>query len=486
VAMGLGQRTLQPARAPRWTIGTLSALPIEDRALFVAAPVAAGIVLGLAAGITSVTALATLAALVTALVAPYAGLAILAFMGPLIVPSLVPAPGFATALVGSILLGCIYRLPLDRPRLHIGIPMLLMLALVVFVTVQQLPEMLAGYSSLADHGVGYLYFQLLTGFGAVIAAVWVLDGRSPFPILAMALAGAVTAALIALVPFVAPTFAGALARVSGPPFDLVRAVGTFSNPNFMGGSAAISMVAAVGLMAGAESRRVRAILLGCAVILGAAAIISLSRGALITALVGLVFVGLTRSRRTAIAVGLAGLAGALVIYPAFVEWRLINLAGSVSADVLQATAESDSNRLGGALAGVSLFLSSPLVGVGFGHYLANAQEIPGVVASAHNWYTYLLGEQGIVGAFLFASILATVAFKLLRLPDRPRTLGVSVLAAFATACLFLEIPTSFQTFAIPAIVTVSAFAGEWPSRLAVESAARSPALVPTAANGGLP
>ena len=458
---------------------------MEDRALLVAVPVAAGIVLGMAVGITSITALATVAALATALVAPYAGLAILAFMGPLIPPALIPAPGFAIALVGSILLGCIYRLPIDRPRLRVGIPLLLMIAILLFVTVQQLPEMLAGYASPADHAVGYLYLQLLTGFGAIVAAVWVMGGRSPFPILAMAMAGAVTASLIALVPFVAPSLAGALARVSGPPFDLVRAVGTFSNPNFMGGSAAISMVAAVALMAGAESRRVRAILLGCAIIVGAAAIISLSRGALVTGLVGLVAVGLTRSRRTAIAVVLAGLAGALVIYPAFVEWRLINLAGSVSADVLQATAESDSNRLTGALAGVSLFLSSPLVGVGFGHYLAYAQQIPGVFASAHNWYTYLLGEQGIVGTFLFVSILATLTSKLLPLPDRPRTVGVSVLAAFATACFFLEIPTSFQTFAIPAIVTVAALAAAWPSRRAVEGVVPPPGLIPAATHGGL-
>jgi hypothetical protein len=430
---------------------------------------AVGIVVGMAAAITPITALATVGALGAALVMPYAGLAIVAFMGPLIPPSVIPAPGFAMALVGSTLLGCIYRLPVDRPRLHVGFPVLLMFAMILFVTVQQSPEMLAGYGSAADHGVGYLYLQLLTGFGAIVAAIWILDGRSPFPILAMALAGAVTAALIALIPFLAPSLTGFLARVSGPPFDLVRAVGTFSNPNFMGGSAAMSMVAAVALFAGAESRRVRAILLGCAMILGIAVIISFSRGALITALVGLVIVGLTRSRRTAIAVLLGGLVAALVVWPAFVEWRILNVAGSISADAVQATAESDANRLSGALAGVSLFLSSPIVGVGFGHYLANAQQIPGVTASAHNWYTYLLGEQGIVGTFLFMSVLIALAIKLRFLPEWPRTVGVSVLAAFATACLFLEVPTSFQTFAIPAVVIVAAFAGTWPSR-AVQSA----------------
>jgi O-antigen ligase len=275
-----------------------------------------------------------------------------------------------------------------------------------------------------------------------------------------------------------------LANVSGRSEDLVRAVGTFSNPNFMGGSAAISLVAAVSLMAGAESRRVQGLLLVCAIVLGGAVIISLSRGALVTALVGLMALGLTRSRRTAITVVVAGLAGALIIYPAFVDWRLVNLAGSASAAAFQATAESDANRLTGAMAGVSLFLSSPLVGVGFGHYLAAAVQIPGVVASAHNWYTYVLGEQGIVGTVLFVSVLVTLVLRLRSLPSRPRSLGVSVLAAFAAACLFLEVPTSFQTFAIPAIVIVAAFAGHWPSRPAIDPEVRPPALIPIPTDEG--
>lgn len=480
----VGARPFGQTRSPDWTLRHIGAMGAEDGALLIAGPISAGIVLGMAAGITPVVALATLGALATALVAPYAGLAILVFMGPLVPPSLIPAPGFAAALVGAILLGCVYRLPIDRPRLHIGTAVLLMAAIVLFVTVQQLPEMLAGYASDADHAVGYLYFQLLTGFGAILAAIWVLHGRSPFPILTMAIAGAVTAALIALVPTVAPAFHGALANVSGRSEDLVRVVGTFSNPNFMGGSAAMSLTAAASLMASAESRRVRVALLGCAIVLGGAVIISLSRGALIAALVGLLAVGLTRGRRTAIAVVVVGIVGALIIYPAFVEWRLVNLFGPASANAIQQTASSDANRVSGALAGVSMFLSSPLVGVGFGHYLANAVQLPGVVATAHNWYTYVLGEQGIVGTILFVSALVALIPRLRTLSSRPRSLGVSVLAAFATACLFLEVPTSFQTFAIPAIVLAAAFAAEWPSQRAARTGIEQPALVPMATPGG--
>lgn len=430
--------------------------------LLIAVPVAVGIVIAMALGSSQLTTLVTVTALGTALVAPHVGLAILAYMAPLVPPSIIPAPGFDSALVAAILLGCLYRLPIDRPQLRIGLSVGLMIAFVLYVTVQQLPELSTGYGNAADHAVGYLYLQLMTGFGAILAAIWVLRGRSPFPVLAMAIAGAVTAALIALVIYFVPASAGALVNVSGVTLDPARAVGTFSNPNFMGGMAAVSMTAATSLMAGAKSRRIRGLLLACAVILGGAVIVTLSRGALITAIAGLVAVGLTQSRRTAIMVVVVGLVGVFIIYPAFVNWRLTNILGSASAAAVQVTAQSDLGRLTGALAGISLFLSSPLVGVGFGHFFATAVQIPGVSNSAHNWYTYVLGEQGVVGALLFVSVLASLAPRLRSLPSRPRSLGVSVLAAFATACLFLEVPTSFQTFAIPAICIVAALVGQWP------------------------
>ena len=119
-----------------------------------------------------------------------------------------------------------------------------------------------------------------------------------------------------------------------------------------------------------------------------------------------------------------------------------------------------------ALAGVALFLTSPIFGVGFGHYLDAAAQIPGtqVAHAAHNWYTYLLGEQGIVGAAMWLLLLGFLVVKLLRQPAWPRSVGLSVAAALVAACLFLEVPTSFQTFAVPAIVLVAAIVGRWPPR----------------------
>jgi O-antigen ligase len=463
-----------PAR-PVNAVGTSFGVLTSDAAVIVPATlIVGGIVIGMALGLGPITMAATVASLLTALVAPTVGVAILAFMATLIGPPL-PAPGYHLALVVAILLGCIYRLPLDRPQIRFTPPILLMLAIAAFVTVQQAPAMLAGYGTGADHAVGYLYLQLLTGLGAILAAAWVLRDGSPFAILSMAVAGVTVSALIAVVPYMAPALAGLFIHLSSPTDDPVRASGTFGNPNFMGGSAAISFAATMTLLFGARSRRVRAVLAVAALVLASAVVISLSRGAVIAALVGVMSLGIARGRRTAIAVVTGSAVAALVVFPAFVDWRLVNVIGSASAAAAEATALSDSGRLAGILAGVALFATSPIVGVGFGHYLDASARIPGALSvhGAHNWYTYLLGEQGIVGAALWALLVAIVVLRVRRLPVRPRSLGVSVLATAAAACLFLEIPTSFQTFAMPAICLVAALVCRWPE----ESGAVAPLAV---------
>ena len=240
-------------RTPSPRLPTEALEPIAGSGeLLIAVPIAAGIVISMALGNTPLTSLASITALGTALMAPRVGLAILAFMAPLVSPSIIPAPGFAAALVGAVLLGCVYRLPIERPHLRVTTPVALLIAFVVYVTMQQSPSTLAGYATEADHAVGYLYLQLLAGFGTIVAAIWLLRDRSPFPILAMAVAGAVTAALIAVIPYVAPVSAASIALLAGHTDDPVRAVGTFSNPNFMGGSTAMSLTAAAALMVGAD------------------------------------------------------------------------------------------------------------------------------------------------------------------------------------------------------------------------------------------
>src|SRR5262245_43947913 len=80
-----------------------------------AVAICAALLVGMGFGIGPLTTAASVAAFGTAVVSPPVGLLIIAFMGPLKPPETIPAPGFDMLLVGATVLGCIYRLPIDRP-----------------------------------------------------------------------------------------------------------------------------------------------------------------------------------------------------------------------------------------------------------------------------------------------------------------------------------------------------------------------------------
>jgi O-antigen ligase len=436
---------------------------IEAQSVLLSAPLIAGMVLGMALGIGPVVTVSTVGALLLALVVPYAGLAILAFMGPLVPPSVIPAPGFDSVLVGAILLGCVYRLPIDRPRLSLNAPVLLLFAFVLFVTVQQLPEMLAGYGSDADHAVGYLYWQLLSTVGAILAAGHLLRDRSPYPILAMAMPGAALVAGIALASYGATTVAQPLGNLVASSTDLGRATGSFSNPNYLGSYAAVMLVAAVGLLMSVRGRVPRVLLGADAVLLLGTVGLSLSRGGVVAALVGVAILLLVRGRALAVAVLVGGVVGAALIYPMFVQWRLETVLGSASTQAYALLSQSDNGRLTGLVTAPALFLSSPIDGIGFGHFVPASVNVPGTLApiNAHNWYLTVLAEQGLIGVILIALAAIALVARLWRRPPAPRALGFGVLGALATMSLFLEPPTSFQMIVTPVIILVAAVAADW-------------------------
>ena len=96
------------------------------------------------------------------------------------------------------------------------------------------------------------------------------------------------------------------------------------------------------------------------------------------------------------------MAAAFVLYPAFIQWRLENESVTRYATLV----ESDNVRIDGLLAGVQLFLSAPLLGIGFGHYIQLSTDVPGVLdpINAHNWYLAVLAEQGLVGVALWIAL----------------------------------------------------------------------------------
>jgi O-antigen ligase len=433
------------------------------------------IVAGMGWNVAPLTTVGALAAIVVALVAPAIGLATIAFMGTLQPPLVIPAPGFNAILVGAVLFGCVYRLPIDRPRIRLTVPMLLLIGFVLYVGVQQTPEMIAGYAG----DLGYLVYsnfrELLSEFAVVLAAVFVLTRRSPLPFIAVGLVSAILSAVLALVTFgnpaVGPPIAGLLAHSTLSD----RAVGSFGNPNYFGLFEAIATITAVSWMIGTHSARLRLVLLVAAIVLGASLAVSLSRGGVIAFAAGLACLAFSRYRARTASVIVAGLlVAAVVLFPIFVDWRITTTLGSASAGTYADQAQSDAARGAAVLAGPQLFLTAPLFGIGWGHYSAMSAQFagPGVSLGAHNWYISVLAEEGTVGIVIWILLLGALVIALRSRPTFPRSIGFGVLGTYAVGSLFLEAPTSFQTSALAILVIVAAMTSDWPAPL---GAGRPPA-----------
>jgi O-antigen ligase len=275
----------------------------------------------------------------------------------------------------------------------------------------------------------------------------------------MALAGAAVATLIAIATYDNPPAGPPLAGLVARPEHALRAIGPFGNPNYLGTFAAAAVATGAGLLAVVNSGRARGLVITVVLVAAVALLLSQSRGALVAAFVGLSALALTKSRVLALAIIGLGLLAAVVVYPAFVEWRLENLGVQRAADITG----SDEARLEGVLAGPQLFLSSPIFGIGFGHYTAMSVQVPGIHTpiNSHNWYVNVLAEQGLVGVFLWLLFAFTLVRAILRRPMNARLVAMPVLATLATASLFLEAPTSYPTVALPALVLVATLRADW-------------------------
>jgi O-antigen ligase len=440
-----------------------SRLGADSRIVVAGLVIGGAIVAGMGWNIPLLTTVASLAAVVSALVAPAVGLATIAFMGPLAPPLVIPAPGFNLVLVGAVLLGCVYRLPIDRQRISLTTPVLLLLGFVLYVGVSQTPEMIAGYGP--PGSVGYLSYstfrELLTGVGTVLAAAYLLSRRSPFPFLAVALVSATLSAVLAIAttvnPLVGPPIAGLIA-----PENVQRGIGSFGNPNYFGVFEGIAIVTAVGLVSGIHSARLRWALASTCVVLAAGLALSLSRGALIAFAAGLACLVLSRSRaRTSLAVAAGLLVAGIVLYPIFIESRLSTTNGSVSASSYAALTQSDASRVSAMLVGPQLFLTSPIFGIGWAHYASMSVWFAGPDLVAHDWYLQVLAEEGTVGILLTILLLVAIVTALRSRPTLARSIGFGVLGVYAVGSLFLEAPTSFQTSVLGILVIVAALTSDW-------------------------
>jgi O-antigen ligase len=455
----------EPIPAARTGRARLAATSPEYLALVPATLVVGTLVVGLAFRLTAVELAASAAAFLTAIAFPYAGLAILAFAASLVPPPVVPAPGFHAILVGAILLGCVYRLPIERPRFAPSPVVAILGAYALYALVQQLPELSTGYASGAAHDVGFLYIQLLGSLGALVAAGYLLRDRSPYPILAMAVAGAALTAIVSLGSYNPNLTVAPILNLTAPSSDAGRATGSFSNPNYLGAFTAIMMTATFAVLVVVRSRPNQVLLAAATLALAIATALSLSRGAALAGLVGCTFVVIARWRRAGVLLLVLGLIAAAVAYPLCVQWRLESLTGSASQHAYLIMADSDAGRLAGVLAAPALFLTAPLFGIGFGHFVPYSIQA-GLLTpiNAHNWYLTVLAEQGVVGILLWAAVAIAAIDALRRRPDPGRQFGFAVLAALATAARFLEPPTTLQLIAAPLILLAAAAVADWSLR----------------------
>jgi O-antigen ligase len=418
---------------------------------------------GVAFGSGALSAVGGLLALLIAIVAPEIGLAILASVFSLKAPPSIPAPGLNMLLVGCLLFGIVLRLPVDRPRLRLSASGLLLAAFVFYIFAQQLPDMAGGYAGDKGHQIGYYFFQVLTGFGTVLAAGYILRGRSPYPVLAAGLFGAAISAATAVATFDNPTpglpFGGLVAIA-----DLgLRAAGPFSNPNYMGSFLAGTLVGTLGLLTVTWSRPIKWLLIAMALLCVIALVEGQSRGAMIAAFAGTAALVWLRSRRVALTIVGIGVVAAVLIYPAFVEWRLNNLKGSAADLGYAQMAASDETRLGGSLAGAPLFLAEPVFGVGFLQFYEKSMSIAGrqTGIDAHNWYVNVFAEQGSIGGILWLAMLAAVLWEIRARRGVAQMVGFAVFAAFAVGFNFLQSPTAYQTIGLPLLFLIAALTADW-------------------------
>ncbi len=433
--------------------------PVMTQQIGVAVALCTGIVVGMGLGNGPVTMAAAVAALLAAVISPPTGLLVLAFMAALRSPLVIPAPGFNTLLVGAILLGSIYRLPIDRPRLRPALPLLLLLAFTIFAGLQQLPDLVAGYPGAESRRIGYLFIQLATLTAIAFAAAHVLRGRDPTPFVVAGVLGAAFAGLLAILVYVLPP--GSVINLVDRPDATARVVGPFGDPNYFGLFQATAIAACLAALTITARRRWRVLFAATSIVLFLAFAIALSRGALVALGAGVVAVAFTRGRWTGAATIATLAIVVLILYPLFLEWRVTADAGRLSAQAYVTLERSDASRIAAALAGPQLFVTAPVFGIGFGQYPLLSGRVIGYPIESHNWYMNVLAEQGLVGVFLWVPLMGALALRLFRLPNTPRSVGLAVFATYATGSIFLQPPLSVQTSAFAVLVVAAALAADW-------------------------
>jgi O-antigen ligase len=250
----------------------------------------------------------------------------------------------------------------------------------------------------------------------VSASLWFLRATRQLLILAWAtIAAAVVEAVLGCIQFASADSAATVDRITG----------TFSQPNPYGAFLNLALPLALCLLFFAKDRRTRWLAGGAAAIIGLAEYFARSRGALLGLVVAAVVVALIRLRLERIAALLGG-AAALVfgvawyarLVPQSIQARLGGLVALDTASLCHPTGAanySTMERLAQWSAGVNMFLSHPILGVGAGNYTDAYTQYgvvcwPNSLGHAHNYYINAAAETGAIGLIAFLALTFAMLF----------------------------------------------------------------------------
>ena len=202
----------------------------------------------------------------------------------------------------------------------------------------------------------------------------------------------------------------------------LRVYGTFDQPNPFAGYINMTLPIVLSLMILGRNWTTRILSGAAVVLLGAVEYMTLSRGGEIAIVVAILFiltVGIWGLRKLAavggvgflciVAAYLAGVIPSHYIQPILDKLGLIKISFSSPSAADYATAE----RLAHWVAGINMFLTHPITGVGIGNYpdVYSAYHITIFVNSlghAHDYYINIAAETGVIGLAAFLFFLATI------------------------------------------------------------------------------
>lgn len=148
------------------------------------------------------------------------------------------------------------------------------------------------------------------------------------------------------------------------------------------------------------------------------------------------------------------------LYPAFLDARL---GGSVSPRESYDLAAGEGARETMATAGIAMFATNPVFGVGFGMFqFISPSYISGKATDttySHDQYLSVLAEQGIVGVLIVGSLIAITTVAVVRSTSPLRDTAIAMGATYLTVSLFLHTATVFQSSSLIWLVLAATLAG---------------------------